>query len=518
MTAKSAISSKGFSCLFLIFLLLPPLMSQSQICDDFSDGNFNSSPAWSGDTADFRINSNMQLRLYTDSAGSSQLFLPYSMPDSDTIEWRFWIRLGFTPTTNNYAIVALYSDSSDIKNATHSLTLAVTNPISSEKNITITQDGVHLFTFPYHPRLSNNKLRFLIRMIDRQQLTMSIDTIGETDSAYYTDCGTVALSTDAVPEQAFFSILCRYTSSRSKLFYFDDIGINADNCTNSGSEGGKLQMGDILINEILFNPVTGGADYVELYNNSGNTLSLEQIYLATVNDTSVKRLYPIPSEGAMEPHSLIVVTTDASFVSTHYTVSRPDWLIQTTNMPAYGDKSGTVVVATADSVVLDQFDYDVSMHSRLLRDVEGVALERRSFERSTQEASNWYSAASTAGYGTPTARNSQSRETLFLDNDFAFSTTLFSPDGDGYNDLLDITYNLQQCDLAANIIVFDRHGRQVRQIARGHLLGCQGALIWDGTNDNGTACPRGNYLVVVEAYNESGARQSWRRTVALVRK
>ena len=157
------------------------------------------------------------------------------------------------------------------------------------------------------------------------------------------------------------------------------------------------------------------------------------------------------------------------------------------------------------------------MHSSLLADIEGVALERRSLQRPTQDAANWYSASSTAGYGTPTAPNSQSRELLFVDNDIAIAPTLFSPDGDGYNDLIDITYKLDNCNLAADITIYNRQGNAVRHLAKSTLLGCQGDIVWDGTNDSGHQCPRGAYLVIIEAHNENGARQSWRRTINLVR-
>ena len=158
------------------------------------------------------------------------------------------------------------------------------------------------------------------------------------------------------------------------------------------------------------------------------------------------------------------------------------------------------------------------MHSRLLRDVEGVALERRSLSAPTQMAGNWYSAASTAGFGTPTAPNSQSHEFLFADDDFTIDNTLFSPDGDGYNDLLVINYRLEDCSLSANISVYDAAGRLVCKLARGAILGCWGSLSWDGVGDNGEKCPRGSYLLVIEAYNESGTSQNWRRTISLVRR
>lgn len=278
-----------------------------------------------------------------------------------------------------------------------------------------------------------------------------------------------------------------------------------------------LQAGDILVSEILFNPKPNGADYVEFYNNTDSAVALAGLRMAKVTGNTINRLYPIADSGMLLPHDYVVVTTDALYVSSEYNVRYPEKLIEVDKMPAYNNASGSVVITTVDTLILDRFDYTEDMHSRLLRDNEGVALERRSYNSPTQNAANWYSAASTAGFGTPTYHNSQSHEFLFLDNDFAFSHTLFSPDGDGYNDLLDITYNLQQCDLSANISVYDSRGRLIRNIARGALLGCSGIINWDGTDNTSHTCPRGSYIILIEAYNTNGASQNWRRNISLVR-
>lgn len=275
--------------------------------------------------------------------------------------------------------------------------------------------------------------------------------------------------------------------------------------------------GDVLVSEILFNPVPDGSDYVELYNATDAAIALNGLRLARMDGDSIVKLFAIADSGVLLPHDYLVVTTDATFVSANYTVRYPSKMVEVKSMPPYNDASGCVVVCTSGKVILDRFDYDEKMHSRLLRDREGVALERRSFDAPTQDASNWYSAATTAGYGTPTYANSQSHEFLFLDNDFMVANTLFSPDGDGYNDLLDISYSLDLCDMSANITVFDAAGRNVRFLVRGALLGCSGDITWDGTSDDGRRCPRGKYVIVIEAYNESGAKQSWRRTISLVR-
>ncbi len=278
----------------------------------------------------------------------------------------------------------------------------------------------------------------------------------------------------------------------------------------------SITAGTILINEILFNPLPDGADYVELYNNSDMPIALSDLRLAKMDGDVIKKLYSVGKSDSVAAHDYIVVTTDAVYVSTHYTVRFPSKMVEVSSMPSYSNAKGIVVVATADSLILDRFDYNEKMHSTLLRDKEGVALERRSFDIPTQQASNWYSAASTAGFGTPTSKNSQSREFLFVDNDFDMAQPLFSPDGDGYNDLLDITYSLSDCNLSCNIDIYDAHGHLVRRLLRGGLLGCEGVLTWDGTDEGGSTCRQGNYLIVGEAYNSNGARQSWRRRITLV--
>ncbi|MBP5327277.1 MAG: lamin tail domain-containing protein [Bacteroidales bacterium] len=281
--------------------------------------------------------------------------------------------------------------------------------------------------------------------------------------------------------------------------------------------GQKPQAGDVLVSEILFNPEPGGSDYVELYNATERDLELKDIFLAKLVDNTIKRLYVVCDSGILHSHQWVVVTGDEVYVRNHYNVRYPERLKEMASMPSYNDASGSVVVCNGDTVVIDRFDYDESMHSSMLRSREGVALERRSYNAPTQDASNWYSAASTAGFGTPTYANSQSHEMIFVDDDFAVGDGLFSPDGDGYNDLLDITYNLLQCDLNANIMILDSRGHKVRNIGRGVSLGCQGVLTWDGTDDRGNKMPRGRYVVYIEAYNATGVSQTCRRSVALVR-
>ncbi|MFM2155564.1 MAG: hypothetical protein RL516_313 [Bacteroidota bacterium] len=91
--------------------------SYSQVSDDFSDADFNSNPCWSGDTTDFMVNSVKQLQLHAAVAGTSTLTTAVDLSGMDTIEWRFYIELDFSPSSQNNTKYYLYSTQNNFANA-----------------------------------------------------------------------------------------------------------------------------------------------------------------------------------------------------------------------------------------------------------------------------------------------------------------------------------------------------------------------------------------------------------------
>ena len=276
---------------------------------------------------------------------------------------------------------------------------------------------------------------------------------------------------------------------------------------------GMAQRG-LLLSELLYQPASGVAEYVELYNASDSAVELGGYHIVRVLHDSLATHYALPSH-VVAPHAYVVLTKDAASVAAAYTVRNPSALVEC-NLPPYPNDGGSVVLSRADSVVVERLDYSPAMHSRLLRDRAGVSLERRSFDRPAGEAANWFSAASTAGYGTPGYANSQSSERLVEEASFALSTTLLSPDGDGYGDELEIAYLLASGDLAARAEVYDARGNMVRRLLDGALLGTSGTIVWDGRVHDGTVAPRGQYLIMITIYDLGGTQQVLRRTVAVL--
>lgn len=276
----------------------------------------------------------------------------------------------------------------------------------------------------------------------------------------------------------------------------------------------EAQVG-LVLSELLYQPHSGEAEYVELYNRSDTAVDLGAYHIVKRSGDSLGTHYPLPHH-IVAAHDYAVLTKNAASVAANYNVRFLSKVVEC-SLPTYPNDGGSAILATADSVVVDRLDYSPAMHSRLLRNKYGVSLERRSFSLPTNEASNWFSASSLSGYGTPGYENSQSAEYLVAETDFSLSSTLLSPDGDGYQDLLEIEYRLDDGELNANAAVYDVAGRLVASLLNNALLGTHGTIQWDGAaTTSGAPVPQGQYILIITVFDLSGTRQTIRRTMTVI--
>jgi flagellar hook assembly protein FlgD len=95
---------------------------------------------------------------------------------------------------------------------------------------------------------------------------------------------------------------------------------------------------------------------------------------------------------------------------------------------------------------------------------------------------------------------------------------LFSPDNDGYNDVLNISYKLDEPGKAANVYIYDSKGRLIRHLIRNEQLAQDGTLSWNGINDDNEKAPIGIYVVYVELFNLSGKVNKYKLSCTLAGK
>jgi hypothetical protein len=277
------------------------------------------------------------------------------------------------------------------------------------------------------------------------------------------------------------------------------------------------EVGSILINEVLFNPLSGGTDFVELVNVSEFPISIHRLKLAARNDTlALKQIYPISSVNRyLKPGEYLTCTKDSLAVASFYFSNNPESFCIMKSFPSYPDDAGNVVLLNDSLEVIDEFSYLAKMHSPFLADENGVSLERVSLEKPTSDRSNWASAAASAGFATPGLPNSQTEIKTATKNEILPEPLVFSPNGDGYNDLLIIRFILDKPGYIANVRIFDVVGRQVKFLARNESLGQEGSWSWNGDSDSGQKLKLGVYIILVELFDRDGNTKTFKRTCTL---
>lgn len=267
--------------------------------------------------------------------------------------------------------------------------------------------------------------------------------------------------------------------------------------------------GTVQLSEVLFNPYAGESDFVEIKNTSGKTIDLAGIKLGTRDETLNLKSVASVSEYHIyiEPDAYVVLTSDSASIVGNYHVVYPENIVQMENFPAFNNDEGRVVVLSDSLLVIDEFAYTESMHSDWITSFDGVSLERISFDLDTNEPDNWTSASSLVGYATPTYENSQQPSDEELEPAIALESDVVSPNGDGYNDELIVSFTLDKTGYLANLFIFDAAGREVKRIANNDLIGNLNELVYDLKDDKGILLPMGAYMLFTELVNLDGDKK-----------
>lgn len=279
---------------------------------------------------------------------------------------------------------------------------------------------------------------------------------------------------------------------------------------------------DVVINEVLFHPFNGGVDFVELYNRSEKLINLEDLRLCGVRqtipnppDTTVKII--ATSTLLLQPGEYALLTTSVKGVANFYPDVRLDRFVVMPSFPTYSNDAGTVLLASKTGQVIDVMSYTEKMHYPLLNYFDGVSLERISFSRPSSDTKNWQSASQTTGFASPGYQNSAfvSDDNQTAEEGIYIDPEVFSPDGDGYNDLTSIRWSFASEGYTLNIHIYSSSGQHVRHLTKSELISPTGAVSWNGLDDNGNKVPVGIYIVAAEAFNMEGKVKGFKKAVVV---
>ncbi|MFK7933522.1 MAG: lamin tail domain-containing protein [Saprospiraceae bacterium] len=291
-----------------------------------------------------------------------------------------------------------------------------------------------------------------------------------------------------------------------------------------------IEPRDIIINELLYRPLTGGSDFVELYNQSDKVLNISDLILANRDDRGVLNVVrPIENDYLLFPQTYVVLTEDRNAILESYPQNPCNSPTFGSNfiendLPSYPVGEGTVVIYLPDTLqerIIDEFNYMDDLHNPLIDDERGVSLERISFSEPTRSTENWYSASATVGFATPGCPNSvgitDRNGAGNAESIFTLESTTFSPDGDGFEDFLIINYLTDQPDFVATLQIYDMNGRLVKTLLNNESLATEGFIKWDGSNDAEVTqrARLGIYIIYAQLFDTNGNVVEYKETCAL---
>ena len=353
-----------------------------------------------------------------------------------------------------------------------------------------------------------------------------VDSLNGATPGNYNIDGGISVASATTLSPLFNTVQLKLNSPLSPGKIYNLAAGNIADCKgNTIDNGNKIKLGlpveatplGIIINEILFNPKGNGHDYVEFYNQSNKIFDASKLYVANRNSSgvisSIKQISPNPFY--IFPGDYLVITEDGASLEINYLVQNPDAVFVISSLPSYPDDEGDVILLNGQGNIVDEVKYNDDWHFKLIDNAEGVSLERIDPAGTSQDAANWHSAASTAGYGTPTYRNSQYKQTQIIDATIEITPKIFSPDNDGHDDIVTIQYKLPEPGYIANITIFDGQGRPVRYLVKNGILGSDGYWNWDGTDDKGSELPIAVYIIYTEIFNLQGKKKHFKNTVVL---
>ena len=262
---------------------------------------------------------------------------------------------------------------------------------------------------------------------------------------------------------------------------------------------------DLVVNEILFNPVDDGPDFVEILNRSPKILDLRQLIIRN-DHKEEESAFPFPL--TLFPGEMVAISQDTAWLRNYYSIPDSARLFQM-DLPGFNNDSGNASICQTlenGTLLIDSFDYDEEMHFDLIRDPEGISLERLSPEHDSNDPFNWQSASTLSGGATPGYRNSHvlSMNVNSTTSDFFLEDPVFSPDNDGYQDFLMLHYRLPGDGFVLTVKVFDSSGEYAGQLVHNQLSGREGIIRWDGMDAAGKCLPVGPYILYCSGFNEEG--------------
>ncbi len=278
--------------------------------------------------------------------------------------------------------------------------------------------------------------------------------------------------------------------------------------------GSKLNS--LIINEVMYDPVSTSCEYIELLNTSTSQISLIGW---TITDTPTpsgnKNMIRISGSVKIEPNSFLIISADSTIFNIFPMLRNKSSLYIINKELSLSNSSDDIVLRDNIGNLIDSIRYNSNWHRNI--SPYGRSLEKIVSTTSGTTSNNWSTSVNING-GTPGEKNSIVVSSPSTEEELSVSPNPFSPDGDGFEDFTIISYSIKSSTVNIRARVFDRRGYLIRSLANNNATTSIGTLIWDGFNDEEEKIRIGAYILLFEATDQLGKSVMQSKKVIVVAK
>ncbi|OGV12493.1 MAG: hypothetical protein A2440_14665 [Stygiobacter sp. RIFOXYC2_FULL_38_25] len=261
---------------------------------------------------------------------------------------------------------------------------------------------------------------------------------------------------------------------------------------NASANPKSYKTGSLVFNEILYEPETGGAEFVELYNTSNDSIQVGGMDLVIGAKERVKlsqATFVVP------PKEFFVLASDSTIYQKYPSLNKKTSRVSSSL--SFSNEGTSLLVKDLFGTTLDSVVYSPSWHNRNFLETKNKSLERLNPALNTNDKANWSTSVTSEG-ATPGKQNSIYTQNIAGDSKVNISPNPFSPDNDGFEDFAIINFNLPYKLSQVQIKVFDSQGRLVRTLLENRPSATNNFVIFNGLDDEGRALRIGIYILLIE--------------------
>lgn len=263
----------------------------------------------------------------------------------------------------------------------------------------------------------------------------------------------------------------------------------------------RIPESDLIhINEVMYDPLDEGNEYIELYNCSTSYFDLFDLKLSVsgIGSGEAKSIPVSKDSHLFPPGGFVILCKDCDALIDEWQIEKEVDIVGLDDWKLLSNSGGIIQLRDKAERMIDYLCYTDSLHASTLRITRGVSLERITQNECLIQSQCWTSAAASADFGTPGRQNSQCSDGQENVKGVFITPKVFSPDLDGFEDFL--TISIQDIGRGAliDIVITDMSGNTVRNLISLGLGSVLDRFFWDGKDENNNIVLPGVYIVHIK--------------------